>query len=418
VDGFLPLTKSFLGDLASCPFHAWMKKAKRVKGEQTPGARRGTKVHDQREAILRGQKTLEEALVEVYEDPIESDRDVVAWLLEASIMSDPVTLSKTEANTLEMEKSILIDRSGRQVKERKEAVISMRLDRMFLRDNGAVRVDDLKNAWVYEDGLNERMIYALGARVCYPKATAVEFGQLWTRFTKYPLWRFEWASPNSVTIKHPDGRLEQYEQASGDPLLHYALDLITEVQAMDPIPRPGSHCSSWYGEPCQFIGKECPLSENVPALINETVDKAPVPNEIAPGELLRGIVTGEVPLTPELASWAFVGMTQFKGFVKQLKKALAEWSLIHGPITLGEQQFGWFTKEKRVVDKAFVLREMLDNGMTDEDIARVVSISKSGIKRIGKRKYGSLQETLLEMGIEIREGDRTFGLLNDVEEED
>ena len=426
MEGFATGSKSTYGDVDLCPFHAWMIKSKKAEKKTTIGGRRGRKQHGYVADIRLDKLDLDGALVKIASDPDEEDRETVSEVVHLGIANDPVKLSDAESKTLCIEKQFAMDGRGRTVGFfDKKAILRGIIDRMFMMDNGIVRVDDLKGGWKEEENEKERYIYILGARSLYPRVDRFEFAYLWARSGNYPIWQFSYSKDGHVLEElTPDGRLVSHKFAK-NPLLVYVESWNANIKAMEPIPKPGPHCESWYGEPCQFLGNECPLGSAMPEVIdNAVIIPASVNGENEKksiSERLKEIVNAEditaLAIYPEEISIAYSGMVQFKAFTKALEKACEEWSRKYGPIQLGDSKYGWFTQAENEVDKEFVLGEMLRSDMTTEEIAKVASISKTSIDtKISKRRYGALRKSLLAIGVSEVGSKPKFGELKAVEE--
>ena len=420
MDGYLPLTKSFYGDFVLCPWHAHQIKVLRTKAKMGDAAWNGIFTHElYLEDYFKGGLTKDLVLSKIEEKAWPEDKKTRIWdLVLLCTDNDPVRLSELERNTLRVEFSVLLDHRGALCKRRDKASISMRMDRVWLKDNGVPHVNDLKTGtWEHEDNLVERHLLVLGTRALYPDAKRIEFSRFYCQSGSYPVWTYDFNEDGSILITHPKGSTEKWSLPGKDPLLFFALSLIEKANETPADPTPGPHCELWYGEPCQFLGVDCPLGAESLVVADAVL---PVdPDGLSPSGLLRAIAeSSSLPLTPEQASWAYSGGTQLLGFAKRLVKNLEKWSLENGPIKQGEHEYGWFTTEDNAVDEEFALGEMLRSAMSIEEIAAVVSIAKTNIdKKISKRKHGALRESLLSLAVTTEESKPKFGLLRKVENE-
>lgn len=190
-------------------------------------------------------------------------------------------------------------------------------------------------------------------------------------------------------------------------LVEFIKDENALVAAMVPIPTPGPHCESWYGQPCQFLGNGCPRGAFLPALLDGQVQ---CEGQLTASEILKRMADEpDFIVTKEMAEWAFAGLVQLEGFLKRLRARIEKESRRIGPIALGDTKYGWFITTENEVDKAFALKEMLQE-LTVEEIAKVISIGKSNIDRkISKKAHGELRETLLGLAVSIKKTRPTFG---------
>jgi hypothetical protein len=196
-----------------------------------------------------------------------------------------------------------------------------------------------------------------------------------------------------------------------DPILEYILVKNDTVLTTELHANPGRHCTHWYGKPCQFFGKECPLNDNklisndLPAILdNNKYSKA-----------LQDFDNG-LPLTTETAGDCYYAIQQMQHFLSQAEKKIEHWSENHGPIKVGKSSFGWKNTYKYEVDKTYALETILDQEFPMDILPKIVSISKSSIAKLSKKKYGDLRELLETFAIAPVKGDPKFADLKEKEE--
>jgi hypothetical protein len=127
-------------------------------------------------------------------------------------------------------------------------------------------------------------------------------------------------------------------------------------------------------------------------------------------DIYRGLELSEI--TPEIASNALMGVHQIEAAAKIVEAALKNYADTNGPITIGNDQYGWKEIRDYEVNKEFALEAMFAV-MPIEDIAKVVNLSKTAIdKKISRRRYGPLRQSLLDLGMTLGDGvKRRFGKL-------
>lgn len=450
MEGFLPCTKSFWSDCQQCPWKAFQHKVHKIKSRTTKGAWIGRATHSKVTNIRRGRLILDQFMADpafFLDSRLLDVHDEIAEMVQRAFTSDPIVLTETEKERVLYEQYFAIDDRAQPGKEHREdyhdqesiwppptvtkknlreSFANGALDRLILRDNGSVIVDDLKTERGQSDNIFERILYVLGAKATYPGATVVTFGRHYLRTGTYVEWKYEFQNEKG---KHtciettPEGEKITHGPFGQNPLLVYLKDFVTKIEQMEPRATPGPHCESWYGEPCQFLGNECPAAEELPAVIQTSLlDTAEPPGPVdaetlCKSEFLKAIAQRRegFVLTKEQAAWAYSAFIQFQGFTKALEAAIKEWSRDNGTFRVGATDYGWFTVPENAVDRECALSEML-RSMTVEEIAGVISISKSSINtKISKRKYPELREFLLSMAVSEVDSKPKFGALKNVE---
>jgi hypothetical protein len=419
MEGFLPFTKSFWGDVRQCPWKAYQHKVCRIKSKTTKGAWTGLAVHRITASIRKGESSLDQFLsdpdffIDLELDP--EDRQEIIDMVQRAFTSDPIVLTESEQQRVKVECYFAVDDRGHSC-GKGSGIVHGYLDRLLLRDDGSVVVDDLKTDRWPSDNPAERICYVLGAKATYPEAIKFLFGRHYLRTGNYIEWNYEFKDgkkSHKLVEIDPSGRKTVHGPFPSNPLLIYVKDFIDKIEKMEAVPTPGPHCESWYGEPCQFLGNECPAAAELPAVVDDNLPADP--DGLSPSGLLKAIADSEnLPITKDQAGWAYSGAIQLEGFVKRLKKKIEAWSKANGTLTVGETEYGWFTTPETEVDKACALSEMLRT-MTVEEIANVVSISKTSINtKIGKRKYPQLREFLLSMAVSEVDSKPKFGAIKNV----
>lgn len=445
MDGFLPATKSFWADAHKCSWKACQHKVYGVPSESGVPALVGLAVHHVEAEIRQDHITLDEFL----KDPLrffdrspftDDETEDVIDMVETAVKTDPIILSPAEKERVLIEAYIAVDFDGRltrgnpepyhvqagqtfdHIENTAEALFHGSMDRIILRDDGTVTVDDLKTGWEEVNNPLERYGYVLCAKVLYPDATRFEFGYHYLRTGGYERWIYEIPDGviGKVMVTSPQGS-NMPIHGNGYGLLGMIQEMVGILSDMPCKATPGPHCESWYGSPCQFLGNKCPAGRSVPEVVGEVVSIAEVVESL-PGfsafKTLQAIADDpKFETTPELRSWALGGIMQLKGFLKRAEDRLKAIAKETGPIVVGDTPYGWFTSEENEVDKLQALDAMF-RVMDIEDIAKTISISKTKLGQIAKRKYGTLGADLVKLTVSRKQGKPKFGPITNVEDND
>jgi hypothetical protein len=402
------LSKSTLQSTRMCVWKTDQHKNRGIKSISSPAGQLGNDSGKWWENVDSGKYDFEVAEQVILETFPEKGAEIVE-LVQNALNNDPFHLKATdeERKTAAYQQWLAIDDHGKATKKRDE-ILGGYVDRIHRWANGVVNVTDFKSGWMEIDFPEERYYYVLLAMSKYPDAKQIEFAYLYGRTGKYELWLYDIKSKNEIIETHPDGKHTTH-RFKENPFLFYARHALDKIRALEVIPNPGPHCESWFGAPCQFFGKECPLTqENLPAAIEGAVDLV----EGQKGEtlaMLQGIIDGTVT-DKALIEKAYAGHQQLAAWLKKLEKAIKGWSEKNGPIRIGESDYGWFTVPERVTDKVAALDEMLRSDMTIEEIAKVVSIAPTSIdKNISKRQHPMIREYLLKSVIDTVDSKPKFG---------
>ncbi len=399
MDGCLPITKSFLADSALCPWKAWQHKALRVPSVSSPAAKIGTECHKLTAEIMKGEETL-------------SGMTKKASTLEvAELATRAVGMMRATppGHSDKIEQWFGVDNAGRPVGNREGAACHGFIDRVLLSDPYGLNphIEELKFGRQGSDFEAERHIYVKLIKAHgVPNLSWVSFNRIWVRQGKVDRFVYRFSGPR-VVVYHKGTEIGRWS-GKPDALMEYILDAIQVVKDTPPTPTPGDHCESWYGEPCQFLGTECPLAEKVPAVTVANIDnRAEVGKALA--LVLKGIPLDQIDKTT--AELATTGLLQMKGLLKMGEGRIAERSKALGPLSVGNAQYGWHQRTKMEVDdKVWALQTMLDT-MPIEYVAKAVNIGKTSLGKISKKKYGSLRKALLGLALSYVRERPVFGKL-------
>jgi hypothetical protein len=369
MDGIISVSKTSRMTFEKCPWHLHATKVLGLSDTDTSAASIGREVHDWRARILSGSIDLETALAEI------TNSEVVDLLCSA--IAKAIYDVKDKNVEQHYDNGIVhgyIDLSGRLSKTR-------------------LYVEDLKTGWSEKyDHVFERDVYSV-----------LHWDKEADEKTEDLLFvRFYCRSGN-----HHEFLYDREEIETARDRIQAAVD---EMVASEPIPIPGAHCLNWFGRPCAFHGTECPLAKDVPALIDNTIPDTMQTVGKAFMDIYRGLELSEI--TPEIASNALMGVHQIEAAAKIVEAALKNYADTNGPITIGNDQYGWKEIRDYEVNKEFALEAMFAV-MPIEDIAKVVNLSKTAIdKKISRRRYGPLRQSLLDLGMTLGDGvKRRFGKL-------
>ncbi len=359
-----PLSKSTYAIAAVCPFKAYAHKVLKIPAETTDAAKNGTEVHRLWGLVLSGHIGVERAMA-------VAPNDEVKELIREAILREPIPWE---------------DRQVFELKLCMEGFIGY-LDRCGINPTtGEWFVEDLKTGSYEYDDEFERDLY-----------TYLYWRHAGVRAVKF--YRFFCRTGTVQEFFYPAEHLETVVKDK----LQKALEYIVNT---DPIPKPGLHCENWYGAPCRFLGKECPASEFVPVVADKFMPSTA--NDL--GKAFLDVFHGDI--TPEKASKAYLASQQLKQACERVIDEIKNFTRDNGPIEVGGQLLGWQERKSYDVDKEFVLKTLLDADVPVEDIARVVSISKTSIGRLPKY-WGKLKNQLWTLAVTETESEPKFGKIKE-----
>jgi hypothetical protein len=282
-------------------------------------------------------------------------------------------------------------------------------------------VSDLKTGWDETPDIAEMIIYALGANENWPGREYVLFRYLWARTGHITTYIFRWLSPYHVRMLGPNNfQLDLISTDGRDPLRAKVQSYITEMEQSDARATPGPHCEMMWGEPCQLLGNGCPLSPDLadtfsapmPGPEQELIaaNIMRLPEDKRPGVAFILIKNGYPikNLPANVIGYAAQGLMQVRGGADHVAAAIREWAYPDRTYSIGEGTYGW--RPARVTDVKHALELLVARGVPTEDLAKVVSISKSSLQKLPKRKYGQLGTQIADACVYYAEG-KEFGKL-------
>ena len=352
MEKLIPFSKSRYNTWIKCHWRAYAEKVLGLKSKSSKQASNGNEVHDWRVQIQSGSTDMDTALA-------QASSPVVSELTAKSIANSLYTDIEDEKHEQFYHNEYVhgyVDRVGRL--------------------NGKLFVEDLKTGRFESDDPIERDIYSV--LVWDAESTPDDEELLFVRFFC--------RSGNHDEFHYSRHDIEEARQV--------LIQIADDIRNSEPEPMPGPHCMNWYGRPCEYQGKECPLAADVPALVGSAVPTG-LPQI---GKAFMSVYQGS-PLTPEIASMALQGVQQLEAAAKQVKETLKNYSESNGPIDIGGAKYGMSAVPEYDVDKAFALEAMVEAGLSLDEIAELVSITKTGVEKISQRKYGSLRDTILSLGV-------------------
>ncbi len=295
------------------------------------------------------------------------------------------------------------------------------LDHVVHTRDGWLVVEDLKTGRVEEDDPLERHLYVWAAMKAFPDATSVRFEYFYCRSGNRLTFLYEPVDKSTMKVTCPQFGTEEILKGTSKlhPLFKPIREAFDELLHMDPKPNPGEHCTDWYGTPCQFAGRECPVGMSLPAIVrNEMVVPGTIeeiqtlPEAQRPGAAFLLIRDGlpEEEFTPELLSLAQSAVAQLRAGASSVEKKIREWSRTGGPIHVGDSTYSW--KPARTVDKVAALEILLANGKGAREIAPLISMSRISIERMSKTD--PLREPILDACVD-EAGRQEFGVLRSQE---
>jgi hypothetical protein len=359
----------------------------------------GQEFHHLTEEVLAKRLTLDEAIAEV------SAPEIGYWLETTFDAALPFDAD----GELLLEEYVMIDSKGRRLTadQSSKAVSHGYLDVMTLLTPDTLLIVDWKSGRWEQDDIFERHSYAgLLGHAAFPQARVIRFQLRFVRSGHVLESVYTWEDERTVHIVDPRGKEFRMRDPKG-PFLAWLGAVRNKIRLTKAEPRPGAHCTKWYGKPCIFHGAECPLSANLPAAMDDFVMQAD------PIAALMSI-KNNVDIIPASAGLAYQAITQMEAVLDRIKDSIKDWSKTYGSFQVGDTPYGWGTKEKGIVDKKFVIEQLFESGLSYADIAKVINISRSSLKKL---PAGDLRDVVFDLGIKTKPVP-TFGTLNGTGEEE
>lgn len=313
---------------------------------------------------------------------------------------------------LKVEEYVCVDKNGKRTDDPEKAILHGYMDVLCdLPGKNTTLIVDWKSGRWEKDNEFERHKYALLGRAVYPQNDNVIFQLFFLRTGHVLETQYRWdKTGKSCTIMHNGGPSNTVYGDKKDPILEYFNVRIQRINRTAPKPRPGKHCEKWYGKPCQCLGVECPLSANLPNVVEEL---AGTESELVASLFLDLIQNPAAEMSKEEVALAFYASAGLKKNLNSVNDAIQEWSRINGTFQLGDSTYGWFNKDEYTVDEPFALETLVEAGLPYDVIAKCVNISKTSLGKLSKKQYPALVETLNEWAITSQKGKPKFGVISD-----
>jgi hypothetical protein len=385
-----PLSKSTYGTFEKCAWKAHAHKNLKLESKPGPAAIIGSETHSLIEAILKGEMTFSDV------SEVASSPEIVSWIQRALAYPWP------ENSELFIERHGMIGSDGQLVDSEDKAILHGYMDVFWRQYEDTARFRDWKTGtWAVWNEF-ESHLYALGTKCHFPGVTKVIAELCYLRTGQVIRTCYEWKDNDTYCIIIKDDGSKDILWGEQNPILEYFLVRIKQIESTEPIPTPGKHCMNWYGTPCQFLGKECPLTDSqmVTTISKELED----PRRFT--KAIKDVLSGK-PLNHQKASDAYYAIQQMQGLMLSAEKTVQEWSKENGPILVGDSMYGWKKGIRYQVDVPYVLEKLLDANIPIEDLAKALNVSKTSISRLGK-EYKDIKNTLLREAVNVVDGDDKF----------
>lgn len=396
-----PLSKSTKSNFDVCPKRAWEFKCNGAEPIFSQPAANGQEVHSLwGKALVGGDPTEVATLASSHE---------VADLLYRALLATPTRKSVTTV----FEQYITADRAG-VLCELDDAWVHGYLDRIDhdVWENTAY-VDDLKTGKVEKDDRDERHIYAgVLTKALYPDIERVIFTRIFARSGNCPAWTYTWERGRLV-VTGPLGDKEEFSSHADNPLIPLYLEVILQqIDQTEPDPRPGSHCINLYGQPCQFLGAECPGGLDLPEILKPTL---PTQRNLGAAFLEVGRMgkSDIASASPEVAADALAAVLRLKAATKNVDEKIKAWASSNGDLVVDGDTYGWRETTKNEVNKTKVVETLMGLGFAPSEIAEIINVSFTSLSRLSKRKHGDIRELLLASAVSEVAGAPSFGKIKE-----
>lgn len=385
-----PLSKSTYGTVEKCAWKAHAHKNLKLESMPGPAAIIGSETHTLIEHILKGEKTFSDV------SSMASTPEIVSWVQRALAYSWP------ENPELFIERHGMIGPDGSLVESEDLAILHGYLDVFWREKEDVARFRDWKTGvWAMWNEF-ESHLYSLATKAHFPGIKKVIAELCYLRTGQVIRTEYEWKDNDTYCIITKDDGSKDILWGEQDPILEYFLIRIKQIEAMEPAPNPGKHCMNWYGSPCQFLGKECPLTDS--QLVTTVSKGLDDPKRFT--KAIKDVLSGK-PLDHQRASEAYYAIQQMQGLMLSAEKIVQDWSRENGPIWVGDSMYGWKKGVKYQVDVPYVLETLLNADIPTEDLAKALNISKTSISRLDK-KYKDIKDALLKRAVVTVEGEDKF----------
>lgn len=314
-----------------------------------------------------------------------------------------------------VEEYVCVGEDGNRVETPGQAMLHGYMDVLCdLKKHKTTLIEDWKSGRWEKDNELERHEYALLGRAVYPQNNIVIFRLVFLRTGHILETKYEWSDDgNSCTVTHDGGKPKTLHGDGKDPILEYFHVRMRKIARTAPKPKPGAHCEKWFGKPCQFLGVECPLSADLPNVVEELTGKE---SKIVSDCYLKIVNDPNCELSEEQIALAVYANTALKKNCATVSDTIQEWSKKNGAFALGDTIYGWHARKENTVDVPFVLATLYESGLPMDEIAKCVNVSKTSIGKLSKREHPDLRRTLEDWAITTQDGKPKFGVMSSFED--
>lgn len=351
-----------------------------IESETSEAAQTGVDCHQLIADVLLG-KVPEDAI------DIFAQNEDVAYLTKEALNNFPRPTDESGAiANYFVEQKIMADKNGNITDIKSEAIVHGFMDLTWRINATKAKTRDWKSGAWEKINKPESHLYAVLTRAIFPGITEVEFELCFLKSGHILTTTYEWRD-NYCHITYPDGTDEDI-YSDYDPVLEYWNVRIKQIEDTPCIPVPGNHCTRWYGKPCQFLNKGCPLNEIDPK------HNAGLPVGFKGPEYSKALasIIKDEPITNELASNGLYAIMRMEEYLKHAKNRIMDWSKDNGSIRIGNNVYGWTNRVVYDVDSQFAISTLIEHEVPFEDWP--VNISRTSISKLPKRKYKEVREIL------------------------
>ena len=388
------MSKSLWERFLLCPCHADLEHNQGLgRDRRNESAARGARVHELMAAIRKGKSSVNDLF------NVEKDPETCAIVLLA-VGNDPF---RGRDGDWSIEERIELNESGEIVPY--GGVYIGILDRMGIIKNApdVVEIEDLKTSKMHRHSEFETHMYVWLASRAYPNHRRFAF----TYF--YPVVKQSYRTEYTIE----DGKLriqhfgwdhtlltEEVYDYDDTFFLQYFKTKKDMMEGTDPDPSPGWQCENWYGSPCPFLDNECPvtrdmLTSNLPAAYPKDTPFAALTPEQKSGfafqSLLRGYPIEQAE--PDMVAAAYHGVSALRAACNSINALIKKWVELGRTFRFGQDTYGIVHDLK--IDQRRALEMLAEAGVELDDLAKAVSVSKTGLNRLPRKKYGDLAERII-----------------------
>lgn len=383
----VPLSKSTYQNFLLCPWAAHAFKNLGIESETSEAAQIGVDTHALIAEVLLG--NVSEAAIDIF----AGSEDIATYTHNALTYFPRPTLDDGSPAQYFVEQKIMVDRNGRITEYRSEALLIGFLDLLWRVDTDRAYVRDWKTGNWEKTSKPESHMYAVLGRAFFPGVKRLTFELCFVKSGNSYKTEYHWSDDDrTCSVTYHDGN-EDVVFSDYDPILEYWNVRIKQIEDTPCTPVPGDHCTRWYGKPCQFLGKGCPLNDIDPR------EQSDLPVSFKSPEYTKALasIIKDEPITAQIASNGLYAMIRMEEYLKHAKQRIMDWSRDNGQIKIGPSVYGWTNRTVYDVDSVFVINALIENEVPFEDWP--VNISKSSIAKLPKNKYREVRDLLETFGV-------------------